>query len=207
MEKLLCNHHRSYPYTELTVVFVPTLTHDSVVKPNWGKLSSFIEYLPPGDIKETRVNSRNNIVPVGACTTSAVSTLLLNPMLTAMAVRFRLPRENDTVVAVIQGVHNSVLESDVASIVSSATSVIEVRRFGTSQRRKIGIQGESPIAMVTVTSHRHCHRHLHRARPYVPRPLRCQNCMKLSHVSGACRFQDKRRNCSSGHKATEFTSQ
>lgn len=72
---------------ELVVVFVAALTTDSMAKVSWCQLSNFLEFPVPGEINEALANSRKNVVVVDACSPSAVSTLLLTPMLCGIAVR------------------------------------------------------------------------------------------------------------------------
>lgn len=147
------------------------------------------------------MNWRKNVIAVDACTPSAVSTLLFTLLSCGMAARSYLPRRRYTVMGVIQDVDNSVPDSYLASLVSSGTSVIEFRRFITSQSMKIVFQGDSPPAMVKVgLAH-------HPDRPYVPRPLHCRTCMKLGHVTDACTFQGKCGHCGSSFKTVGCTSQ
>lgn len=189
------------PQKEFTVVFVPTSPASSVSKISRCQLSTFLDGIAPGKIKEVRFNSRKNVVAVDASNSATVSSLLSTPLLCGVAVRSYIPRGHNTIVGVIQDVDNDIPDSDIAAIISSTSPVIEVRRFGNSQSVKIVFLSDCLPASVKVGLVRYP------VRPYVPRPLQCRNCMKLGHVAGACPSHEKCDHCGLDHKASDCTSQ
>lgn len=116
---------------QLTVLFVPTVLTDSVTRIGRLQLSNLLEILIPAEIKEARVKSRKNVVTVDANTRTVVPSLLLTSVLCGMTVRSYLPRGKNAIASIIQDLDNDIPGSDLAVLVSSATTAMEGRRFET----------------------------------------------------------------------------
>lgn len=88
----------------LTVVFVPTCPKDFVSNISPGHLSTILEALVPGSIKEAQVNHQGNVIAVDASNPALVSSLLSTTLLCAVHVLLCLPRGKNTTVGIIQDV-------------------------------------------------------------------------------------------------------
>lgn len=183
-----------------TVVFVPTLSTDSVSKISRSQLSRLLETIAPGSIQEAQVNPRKNVIAVDTCSAVAVSSLLSTPLLCGVPVRSHIPRGKNTIVGVIQDVDIDIPDTDLTSLVSSATVVTEVRRFGTSQSVKVVFRGDCLPVTLKVGLVRHA------VRPYVPRPFQCRKCLRIGHVAGACPSHELCGHCGSDHKSSDCAS-
>lgn len=183
----------------MTVLFVPASPTASVSKLSKHQLSLFLEALVPGLLKEARVNAPKNIIAVDAVNAAAVNQLLSTTSLCGLEVRSYLPRDKHTMAGVIRDVDVAIDEGDLVSLVSSTTSISQIRRLGSSTSVKLIFQGDCLPATVKVGLVRHP------VRPFVPRPLQCKNCFKLGHVAGTCTSQTKCSRCGADHTNEQCT--
>lgn len=100
----------------LTVVFVPTCPKDFVSNISPGHLSTILEALVPGSIKEAQVNHQGNVIAVDASNPALVSSLLSTTLLCAVPVLLCLPRGKNTTVGIIQDVERGTDREDVCRI-------------------------------------------------------------------------------------------
>lgn len=99
---------------------------------------------------------------------------------------------------VLLHVDYDILDTDIAALISSTSTVIEAPRFGTSQSVKIVFLCNCLTATVKLNFVRHP------IRWYVPRPLQFRNLVKFGHVAAAFPLQEKCDPCCLDHKATHY---
>ncbi|KAH9362717.1 hypothetical protein HPB48_001186 [Haemaphysalis longicornis] len=166
-----------------TVLFMPESPKDDLRILNRQAISVFLEASLPGEVKEVRINSLNNVLAIDVKRPTSVETLRQFTMLGEIKVHAYIPPDEDTAVGVIYDVDVSIPDDDLPVLIRPATdgSVIkQVSRLGKSRCVKLVFQGDCIPPYVKVGLFRH------EVQPFVTRLLQRPECLTASHVSGAC---------------------
>lgn len=185
----------------LTVVYTPVTPADNLMKINKRKLSTFLETLAPGQIKEARLNPLRNVVAVDTDNPLAVEALLQVTTLSNIPVRPYIPRGPNTTVGVISGVDVDITDDDILKEMSAPRKIIQVRRLGTSSCVKIVFVADCLPSHVKVGLVRYP------VRAFVPRATQCVKCWAIGHVVGVCEKPGVCSRCGGAHDQGRCTTE
>nr|XP_054930403.1 uncharacterized protein LOC129386458 [Dermacentor andersoni] len=162
-------------------------------------LNTYLGNVAPKGINEVRFNTKKNVVTVEVATQAAREKLKTVCILGHIEVRSFVVHSGRTRAGVISDVVIDISDEELQRLPSSTVKVIDFHRFGRSTSVKLLFEGDTLPDHVKVGYVRHP------VRPYVPRSLQCDKCLKLGHVSAVGAGQTACLRCAGSHDVSSCT--